>query len=267
MTLLNISIILPVINEAENLNYLIPRISQKLIYLNINYEILVVDDNSTDNTKEVVERLICAGLNVKHILRTQENSLPNSIFEGIRISKFDNVMWLDADGSMDENAIEKLIKKYKLNTNKVYIGSRFIEGGGYKGTKDNEYKNSLTRLNRILNSEDSVLAVLLSIVFNRLLNNFLKLNVKDLTSGFIIGKKIYFQENMFKNYKYGEYFISVIVNLYLKKVEMEEVGYYCLVRKFGKSKSSSNILKMVLFSKPYIFTAYNLRKKINENIR
>lgn len=89
--------------------------------------------------------------------------------------------------------------------------------------------------------------------------------VKDLTSGFIVGKKSYFEEEMFKNYIYGEYFISVIVNLYINKIEIEEVGYYCLVRKFGESKSSNSILNMVLLSKPYILTAVKMRRKLNEN--
>ena len=41
-------------------------------------------------------------------------------------------MWLDADGSMDIESINKLISECLNNNNMVYIGSRFISGGGYK---------------------------------------------------------------------------------------------------------------------------------------
>lgn len=265
MNNLGISIILPVLNEAENLKYLIPRISQKINSLKLHYEILVVDDNSTDNTKEILEELVHSNINVYHILRTKENSLPNSIFDGVKHSNFENVMWLDADGSMDENAVEKLLIKFIDNNTKVFIGSRFVSGGGYKGNKDSEKKNFIKSFLNVFNSEDSNLAILLSIIFNKILDSLLMVKVKDLTSGFIVGKKSYFEEEMFKNYIYGEYFISVIVNLYINKIEIEEVGYYCLVRKFGESKSSNSILNMVLLSKPYILTAVQMRRKLNEN--
>lgn len=266
MTHKGISIILPVLNEADNLNYLIPRISHKISSLNLNYEILVVDDNSTDNTKEILKKLLDSNINISHILRTNENSLPNSIYDGVKQAKYENVMWLDADGSMDENAVEKLLINFLVNDKKVFIGSRFVNGGGYKGTEEKGKKNFAKSFFKVFNSEDSNLAILLSIIFNRILDMLINVNVKDLTSGFIIGRKSYFKEGMFKNYIYGEYFISVIVNLYINKIEIEEVGYYCLVRKYGESKSSSSILNMIKLSKPYILTAIEMKRRINENI-
>ena len=45
------------------------------------------------------------------------------------------VMWLDADGSMLPTAMNNLIKQQVLNPENVIIGSRFVEGGGYKGVE------------------------------------------------------------------------------------------------------------------------------------
>ena len=52
------------------------------------------------------------------------------------------VMWLDADGSMSAKHSGELIKKQKNNLDSIIVGSRFVEGGGYKGTLLNE-KNKL----------------------------------------------------------------------------------------------------------------------------
>ena len=49
----------------------------------------------------------------------------------------------------------------------------------------------------LLNSEDSILAIFLSRIFNYILN-LLNVGVKDLTSGFVLGNKEYFEESMFK---------------------------------------------------------------------
>ena len=49
-----LSVILPTLNEEENLKKLIPEIAHLLEgELKIDYEIIVVDDGSTDNTKEI----------------------------------------------------------------------------------------------------------------------------------------------------------------------------------------------------------------------
>ena len=54
--MIEVSIILPTLNEEKNLDFLIPEIQEELTHLNIeNYEIIVVDDGSTDNSKKLVE--------------------------------------------------------------------------------------------------------------------------------------------------------------------------------------------------------------------
>ena len=55
--MIEVSIILPTLNEEKNLDFLIPEIQEELTHLNIdNYEIIVVDDGSTDNSKKLVEQ-------------------------------------------------------------------------------------------------------------------------------------------------------------------------------------------------------------------
>ena len=104
-----LSIILPTLNEAKNLKILIPNIIKNLNLIeNIVYEIIVVDDGSTDNTREFLTNNNFGG-KVSAIYRSGKKSLPMSIYEGIENSKYLNVSWLDADGSMPPEVVKEII--------------------------------------------------------------------------------------------------------------------------------------------------------------
>ena len=78
---------------------------------------------------------------------------------------------------------------------------------------------------------------------------------------------LHFQKKPFVNSHYGEYFIKVIVNLHIQGIEINEVGYYCKPRLYGKSKTSTNLFRLISLSKPYIFAAISSRKEIREHLR
>ena len=129
----NLSLILPVFNERQNLEYLVPQLQSILEKKCDKFEILVIDDNSTDDTNDLMNQLCIKYPQVSHIVRKKERSLPISIHDGIEKSKFSNVMWIDADGSMDSESVDALISKFLEDDSKYLIGSRFVKGGGYKG--------------------------------------------------------------------------------------------------------------------------------------
>jgi len=261
----SVTLVLPTYNEEESLKAFIPQLEKVLS--KFDYEIIVVDDDSSDSTANVVNNYSEKNYRIRFIQRTINPSLPMSIYEGVKNANKEFVMWLDADGSMDANSVLKLIENCSKDINKVYVGSRFVEGGGYKGRESIGSFKLKKFLNSIFNSEDAILAIFLSLIFNRLLSIVLNINVKDLTSGFIIGNKSLFEKEMFTKYIYGEYFINVLTVLHLKQIVIQEVGYFCKPRLYGESKTSTNILRMVSLTSPYVRTAINSRKLINENIR
>ena len=77
----SVSIILPTINEEENLKLLIPDLIENLD--GIDYSIIVADDGSSDNSKEYVESLNLVHKNITFLNRTSPPSLPMSIWDGI----------------------------------------------------------------------------------------------------------------------------------------------------------------------------------------
>ena len=73
------------------------------------------------------------------------------------LSKYEYVMWLDADGSMPPETVGKLLEKSATDRETVFIGSRFSNGGGYKGV-EKENQNLVQVVKNVYSSEDSVLA-------------------------------------------------------------------------------------------------------------
>ena len=102
-----ISAIIPSFNRYEFLANAVKSVKNQSIE---NYEIIVVDDNSTDDTSLYIESLQTKNKNIRIIVRKDKNSLPKSIYEGILYSSKSYVMWLDADGSMLPIAMNNLIK-------------------------------------------------------------------------------------------------------------------------------------------------------------
>lgn len=257
-----LSIVLPTINEAENLKKLIPQIVSEVSELSIPmFEVIIVDDGSTDNTSELVENLSKEFQFLQIIQRDEEPSLPLSIWEGIQSSKYDYVLWMDADGSMPAKTVRELIEVLNHNKNSVVVGSRFIDGGGYKGVRDLEKTSLFNAIKNVKNSNDSVFGMIFSIIFNKVLKILFKTSLTDITSGFIVGKKEYFKEESFINANYGDYFIYLVSDFIKNKVDIIEIGYICETRMFGTSKTASNIFQLIRRGIPYIKVAIKIRKK------
>jgi len=260
MKISGITIILPTLNEEENLKILIPALVSQINTLRLdNYQILVVDDSSEDNTEKYIEELKLINDKVDIFLRKEKRSLPMSIKDGIENSKFDYVMWLDADGSMNAEAVKKLIENLNINPESVIVGSRFVEGGGYKGMEITGETSFFKAMYNVSKSSDSVLATILSKIFNNLLYFLLPSSVKDITSGFIVGKKNYFNKNVFLISSYGDYFVYLINDLHKNKIPIQEIGYLCEMRVYGKSKTGSSIFQLIKRGFPYIIAAVKCR--------
>ena len=81
------SIVIPVLNEEKNINKLIFLLKKYL--KNFQYEIIFIDDNSTDNTKKKIYYFISK--KIKYYLRKKNRDLTLSCFLGIEKSKYENI--------------------------------------------------------------------------------------------------------------------------------------------------------------------------------
>ena len=120
-----ISIIIPTLNEKDNIIPTHNLINKIFIKFNINYEIIFVDDKSTDGTVEIIENLVSKNNNVNLITPDKQKGLGNALLHGYINCKGNYVLFLDCDLSVDERDIQNLIESRNLNS--LIIGSRYLK--------------------------------------------------------------------------------------------------------------------------------------------
>lgn len=102
-----ISIVIPVRNDEKNLEILLSQINEKC--KRKNFEIIVVDGYSTDKTREVAKKYGC-----KVILQDKKLGVANAKNIGVRESKFDVIVFLEADHRIKgKNVFEKIEKEFR----------------------------------------------------------------------------------------------------------------------------------------------------------
>jgi dolichol-phosphate mannosyltransferase len=140
-----LSVIIPARNEAENLSKCITEICEELSKISITYEILVIDDGSTDNTTEVINNINKDFESVTCIKNKNENGFGRAIRLGLEHFSGDAVAIMMADRS---DSPRDLVEYWNVLNSGVEcaFGSRFIQG-----SKIYDYPKLKLLMNRIVN--------------------------------------------------------------------------------------------------------------------
>lgn len=129
-----LSIVIPAHNEEGNLEALITELMPVLQKHEetMDYEIVIVNDNSTDATPAIIEKFASENSRIKPVHRHSQPGFGNAIREGFRKATGDIIIPVMGDLSDDPHDIPKLVRKIEEGYDIAY-GSRFIEGGATEG--------------------------------------------------------------------------------------------------------------------------------------
>jgi len=132
-----ISIILPTLNEQENLPLIVALIVDEFhTRIKEEFEIIVVDDNSQDGTRQAFQDLkdVYGDVKMEMILRPGKLGLGTAYRDGLKSVKGEFVVLMDADLSHNPAYIsEMMVRKQKASNADVVSGTRYKPGGGVVG--------------------------------------------------------------------------------------------------------------------------------------
>ena len=141
-----VSVILPTHNEEKNIMPIIQEIVDKNDKNNL--EIIIVDDNSTDNTENLVREFSKKDSRVRLISRIDRFGLSSAIKEGCLNARGDIIAVMDSDGQHEVRSLVSALDYISKNNEDMVIGSRFLKESSIEGLSKNR-KESSTIANKI----------------------------------------------------------------------------------------------------------------------
>ena len=214
-------IISPTYNEKENIESVIHAVFKR----DLNYHMLIVDDNSPDGTASIVEKLQESYPNLHLQIRNKKNGLGKAYIFGFKwaLSKdYDAIVQMDADMSHHPKEIKKmtqLLKKYDLS-----IGSRYINGISVVNWP----------IRRLILSYGAN-------VYSRIVTG---MPIKDATGGFKVWRKDVLESIDLEKVRSTGYSFQIEMNFraWIKGYKLIEHPIIFIDRTVGQSKMSKSIM-------------------------
>ena len=201
-------------NEADNIENFLNSIEE----LNLSLDILLIDDNSPDNTWKKIQEYSNKKENIHVIIRNNKEGLDTAhktAYEYSVKNNYDFLITLDADLSHDPKIIPEFINELKKEV--FVLGSRYMKGG----------KNSMKKRR-----------LLLSYFGNKFIKFMFKINCHEFTSsyrGFNLKKLNNFSLKNVNSRGYS-FFMETVYQIHRRGFAIKEIPIHFADRKTGKSK-------------------------------
>lgn len=201
----DISIIIPALNEAENLAVLLPQVRKELEPLNIDLEIIIVDERANESTYQV------AAANQAVVVSPSTRGYGLALKAGFEKARGAFVITMDADLSHPPEFLQAMWEA--RHTADSLIASRYVPGG--------KAEMPLTRY-------------LLSKILNVFFSRGLDLNLKDMSSGY----RMYARHAIpYKSIQGVDFNVlqEILVRMRLEGYQIKEIPFHYKPRKIGSS--------------------------------
>ncbi|HKV53411.1 MAG TPA: glycosyltransferase [Candidatus Binataceae bacterium] len=202
---MDISVILPVVNERDNLRELIPRLHGVLGRMRLDYEIIVVDGGSTDGTGNVATSMGA------RVVPERQAGYAGALETGFAEARGDYLLTLDADLSHEPDFAAKLWRA--RNRADIIIASRYARGGtAYSGFMRNWLSRAL----------------------NLWMRRLLSMPVRDMSSGFRLYRRAALANQRLDSRNF-EVIEEILVKAYAQGYSVHEVAFTYFPRESGRS--------------------------------
>jgi len=222
---MDLSALIPVWNEAENLKVLLPELHRTLRQLGLRYEIIVVDAGSVDGSRDVAAALDA------HVLSQKEPSYGEALRDGFAAARGDYVLTMDADYSHEPSLAARLWRQREGAD--LVIASRYVPGG---------------------TAEMPVLRRALSRTLNAVYRRGLDLPFRDLSSGF----RLYRASALGKAHTTARNFDvlpELLVQLHAEGYRIREIPFHYRPRRKGRSH-----VRLLRFGWAFLMTLVRMRR-------
>jgi len=128
---MDLSIIIPMFNEAENVETTLRRVEEGLASFQGTYEIIAVNDGSLDNTLEILEKVAAQNGRVRIVSHSKNIGRGMALRTGFKESKGEIVVSIDADLSYDPRYILDFMRTLRTEQDVDFVlASPYMPGGG-----------------------------------------------------------------------------------------------------------------------------------------
>jgi dolichol-phosphate mannosyltransferase len=219
---MKLSVISPTLNEAENVPRLVEQLEQALG--DIDYEILIVDDDSADLTWSIAQEISSTNPRVRTLRRMKDPGLSVAVIDGFSAAEGDVVACIDADLQHDAAILPQMLDELLKGTD-VVVGSRHVDGGS-----TGEWSRSRR---------------LQSWIATKAAQFLLGIELKDPMSGyFLVWRKDFVEVREQLDGKGFKILLEILARLHTSRVK--EIPYTFRPRTHGESKLSSKVILLYI---------------------
>ncbi len=215
-----ISIVIPTLNESENIRYLFQKIQEALSKSKFTWSIIFVDDSKNDDTSEEINKIRQSNQNVFLIRRHNSMGLSSALIQGALSSDSKYIVFMDSDLQHPPIKILDLYDEIVSNKYDLVSASRFI------------FNNNLLNKRRYK----------ISYLVNKILRKFFKINYDDILTGFFIVEKKFFFKHSKNLSSAGFKLLLDLVISSKKNILYSEIPFEFQKRFKGESKLSNKVL-------------------------
>ncbi len=202
---LDVSVVIPALNEQENLELLLPLVHRALEQLNLKSEVIVVDGGSRDDTRSVAKTLGA------RVVDQQERGYGGALLAGFAAARAPRVITMDADLSHPPEFLKDFWQQ--RDAAELLIASRYVAGG---------------------QAEMGAGRRVLSYILNRTYALVLGLKLRDISSGFRMYDRNVLTKIDLKARDFDA-LEEILVKIYVNGGRVREVPFHYQARNAGES--------------------------------